>query len=80
MAEKFWFERAREFLRVAEEVKATYPWLSCFSSQQGVEFVLKGLLVKYRGSHPVHSRPNRADAGVKRRAESRGAIGSPQGV
>jgi HEPN domain-containing protein len=52
LAEKFWFERAREFLRVAEEVKATYPWLSCFSSQQGVEFVLKGLLVKYKGSHP----------------------------
>ena len=50
--EKFWFGKAKEFLEVAKESKDRHPWLSCFASQQSVEFALKGILLKYKGSFP----------------------------
>lgn len=49
--EKFWFGKARDFLKVAKESKERYPWLSCFASQQSVEFTIKGILMKYKGSY-----------------------------
>ncbi len=52
MVEKFWLGKAKEFLEIAKENKDKYPWLSCFASQQSVEFALKGVLVKYKGSYP----------------------------
>ncbi len=52
MVEKFWFGKARDFLKVAKESKERYPWLSCFASQQSVEFTIKGILMKYKGSYP----------------------------
>jgi HEPN domain-containing protein len=52
VVEKFWFEKAKEFLEIAKNNKEKYPWLSCFASQQSVEFALKGILVKYKGSYP----------------------------
>lgn len=52
MVEKFWFERALEFLKIAEEIKEKgYYWYTCFNSQQAVEFLLKGLQIKYTGKH-----------------------------
>lgn len=52
MVEKFWFERALDFLKIAEEMKEKgYYWYVCFNSQQAVEFLLKGLQVKYAGKH-----------------------------
>lgn len=51
MVEKFWFGKARDFLKVAKESKERYPWLSCFASQQSVEFTIKGILMKYKGSY-----------------------------
>ena len=52
MVEKFWFGKARAFLKVAKESKERYPWISCFASQQSVEFTIKGILMKYRWSYP----------------------------
>jgi len=52
LVEKFWFGKARDFLKVAKESKEKYPWLSCFASQQSVEFTIKGILMKYKGSYP----------------------------
>ena len=51
MVEKFWFGKARDFLRVAKESKEKYPWLSSFASQQSVEFAIKGILMKYKGPY-----------------------------
>jgi len=50
--EKFWFGKARDFLKVAKESREKYPWLSCFASQQSVEFTIKGILMKYKGFYP----------------------------
>jgi len=52
LVEKFWFGKAKDFLKVAKESKEEYPWLSCFASQQSVEFTIKGILMKYKGSYP----------------------------
>ncbi|MEJ2774697.1 HEPN domain-containing protein [Sulfolobaceae archaeon RB850M] len=52
MVEKFWFGNTRDFLKVAKESKEKYPWLSCFASKQSVEFTIKGILMKYKGSYP----------------------------
>jgi HEPN domain-containing protein len=49
LVEKFWFGKARDFLKVAKESKEKYPWLSCF--QQSVEFAIKGILMKYKGTY-----------------------------
>lgn len=32
-------------------VERGYYWFSCFASQQSVEFMLKGIEMKYTGSH-----------------------------
>ncbi|AWR93636.1 HEPN domain-containing protein [Acidianus brierleyi] len=53
MVEKFWFEKSKEFLEIAKKLlNDGYFWYACFSSQQSVEFALKGILVKYKGSFP----------------------------
>jgi HEPN domain-containing protein len=52
LVEKFWFGKARAFLKVAKESKERYPWITCFASQQSVEFTIKGILMKYRWSYP----------------------------
>ena len=53
MVEKFWFEKAKEFLEIARNNKESHPWLSCFASQQCIELALKGILVKYKGTYPL---------------------------
>ncbi|MFN3805173.1 MAG: HEPN domain-containing protein [Pyrobaculum sp.] len=51
MVEKFWLDKAREFLQIAREAtEAGHYWLACFSAQQAVEFLLEGIRVKYTGS------------------------------
>ncbi len=53
MVEKFWFEKSKELLEIAKKLlNDGYFWYVCFSSQQSIEFALKGILVKYKGSFP----------------------------
>lgn len=52
MVEKFWFDRAKEFLKISEKMlKEEYYWFSCFSAHQAVEFLLKGVQLKYSGKY-----------------------------
>ncbi len=52
MVEKFWFEKAREFLEIAEGmIREGRYWMACFSSQQAADFLLKGLQLKYTATH-----------------------------
>jgi Uncharacterized conserved protein related to C-terminal domain of eukaryotic chaperone, SACSIN len=52
VVEKFWFNKSDEFYSIAKEMaERGHYWFSCFASQQSVEFLLKGIEMKYTGTH-----------------------------
>lgn len=48
-----WFDRAERYYRLAHELfeRGYYPE-SCFYAQQSIEFLLKGLMIKFLGVRP----------------------------